>query len=204
MIKPKFSRIPPKRILLNKFIVFPRFVVIDENGKNLGVMECEEALKLAESKDLDLFCVNSNPDNPLCKILNYGKFQYEKQKQIRKTKKNQTSNELKEIRFSPTIGDEDLKVKLQNAQKFLKDNRKVKISMRLRGRERYIKGYGIDKLNSVVDKLKNVGEILQPAKLINRIYNVILAPINKVKKNDKNKNENQEVSGEENQGNRNE
>ncbi len=201
MNKRRFNREPPKKILLNKYIPFVRFTVIDETGKNLGVLTRDEALTLAESKELDLFCVKNDSEDPLCKILDYGKYQYEKQKMTRKTKKIRPGSDLKEIRLSAGIGDRDLEIKLQNARKFLKENKKVKVSMRLRGRERYIKGYGFDKLNSIIMELSEEAEILQTPKLVNRIYNMILIPLKKNKKhekpeNQKPQNENKEITSE--------
>lgn len=190
-----------KKEILNRNIPFLFFEVIDEKGIHLGKLKKEDALKLSEEKKLDLYCVSMNPSNPVCKILDYGKFKYNKSKTEKRNKKNVKSNEMKEIRITASIDVNDVKIKTEKAKTFLLENKKVKISMRLRGRERYVKNYGLDKLKLFVDGLSEVSETLTSPKLINRIYNIILIPLVKKKKK-YNENENKKIIDKKNKENK--
>ena len=98
-------------------------------------MSKEEALELAMQKDLDLVLVSSNPENPVCKIMDYGKHKFEQAKREKESKKKQKAFEVKEIRVTPNIEEHDFGFKCKNAKKFLEDGNKVKITVRFRGRE---------------------------------------------------------------------
>ena len=110
-------------------------MVIDDQGNNLGEIDRDEALSLAQQKDLDL--VEMAPDSrpPVCKIIDWGKFQYEQEKESRKQKARSKKVDLKEIRLSFRIGQHDLGVKSKQARKFIDQGDKVRIQLRLRGRE---------------------------------------------------------------------
>lgn len=109
--------------------------VVDENKQMLGVLELGVALRLAQSKGLDLIEVSPNAEPPVCKISDFGKFKYEAQKRLHDTKKKQRIVETKEIKVRPTIADGDYAIKLRNAKKFLDDGDKVRISLAFKGRE---------------------------------------------------------------------
>ena len=109
--------------------------VIDEDGTMIGVISRDEALQLAEEKNLDLVLISPNADPPVCKILDYGKYRYESQKREKDAKKKQRVIQVKEIRLSTFIEEHDIQVKANTACKFLKDGDKVKVSLRFRGRE---------------------------------------------------------------------
>ena len=169
--RPFFKK---KRDLLNDFIPFSKFVVIDENKQNLGILEKEVALKLAKEKQLDIICVVTNTKTPICKIVNYDNYRFQRQKSIKKQRQNKSETEEKEIRFSASIDVNDLKIKAMRCQKFLEKRKKVKVTMRLRGREKYIPKYGIDKINSFIEMIKDVAIITKPPKLQNNAYNMLL------------------------------
>ena len=109
--------------------------LIDANGSQLGVMSAAEAQRHADEAGLDLVKISPNAVPPVCKLMDYGKFKFEQAKRDKEAKKNQHVVEIKEIRMSPGIDIGDFNVKLRNAQKFLADGNRVKVTVRFRGRE---------------------------------------------------------------------
>ena len=101
----------------------------------LGIMSAADALKQAEEQDYDLVKISPNAVPPVCKIMDYGKFRFEQMKKEKEAKKNQHVVEIKEIRMSPGIDTNDFNVKVRNAQRFLSDGNRVKVTVRFRGRE---------------------------------------------------------------------
>lgn len=110
-------------------------MVIGPDGENLGTMSSKDANSLAASYNLDLFCVAPAANPPVCKILNYGKYRYEKQKSEKAQKKNSKAASLKEIKLHISIGEHDLKVKAKAVKGFLNDGDKVSLTIQLKGRE---------------------------------------------------------------------
>nr|WP_312578834.1 translation initiation factor IF-3 [Sedimentibacter sp.] len=108
---------------------------MDSDGSQLGVIETKEALKIAESKKMDLVVVSPTAVPPVCRIMNYGKYKYSMEKKEKESKKKQKVINIKEIRMTPNIEDHDLGVKAKNASKFLQDGDRVKVVVRFRGRE---------------------------------------------------------------------
>ena len=113
----------------------PKVRVIDENGENLGVLYTREAIEQARAVGLDLVEVSPTADPPVCKFLDIGKYKYEAQKKANLARKNQRTQEVKEIKMRPNIDDHDFDVKLRSIAKFIGEGDKVKISLRFRGRE---------------------------------------------------------------------
>ena len=109
--------------------------LISESGEQLGIMSSQEALRLAEERNLDLVKISPNAVPPVCKLMDYGKYRFEQTKREKEARKNQRVVEIKEIRMSPSIDVNDFNVKLRNAQKFLADGNRCKITVRFRGRE---------------------------------------------------------------------
>ncbi len=132
---------PPRRpsesdgTRVNEQIRVPKIRLIDENGEMIGVVTIQEGMRRAETAGLDLVEVSPGAEPPVCKILNYGKYKYELQKKANEARKKQKVIEVKEIKIRPTIGDHDYDVKLKAAKRFLEDEDKVKVTLRLRGRE---------------------------------------------------------------------
>ncbi len=108
---------------------------VSESLVPLGIMSSQEALRMAEERDLDLVKISPNAVPPVCKLMDYGKFRFEQTKREKEARKNQRVVEIKEIRMSPSIDVNDFNVKLRNAQKFLSDGNRCKITVRFRGRE---------------------------------------------------------------------
>lgn len=122
---------------MNERIRFPRVRVIDEEGRQLGIMPTKEALRLAREKGLDLVEVAPHERPPVCRIMDFGKFLYEqKKRQKEAAKKQKIASDLKEIRLKLSIGEHDLQVKVRNAEEFLQEGRRVRFILRLRGREK--------------------------------------------------------------------
>jgi len=119
----------------NYQIRVPEVQVIDETGAILGVMNTRDAIEMAMEKDLDLVEVAPNANPPVAKFLNFGSFQYQKEKQLKKQKKMTKTLEVKSIRLSVKISDHDLETRIKQAEKFLEKGHKVKVEIILRGRE---------------------------------------------------------------------
>ena len=142
-------------------------------------MSRDEALDLAAEKNLDLVLVSANPENPVCKIMNYGKHKFEQAKREKESKKKQKALELKEIRVTPNIEDHDFGFKSKNARKFLEDGNKVKVTVRFRGREVNYAKMGEEVLNKFIEELVEVSTLEKKPLLEGRNMFIILAPINK-------------------------
>lgn len=128
--------------------------VIGATGEQLGIMSAREALNLAEENELDLVKISPNATPPVCKIMNYGKFIYEQTKRNKEAKKNQKVVEIKEIWLSMTIDVGDLNVKAKQANKFLTAGNKVKVSIKLRGRQMAHMELGIDVMHRFFELVK--------------------------------------------------
>lgn len=109
--------------------------MISESGEQLGILSSQEALRLAEERNLDLVKISPNAVPPVCKLMDYGKYRFEQAKREKEAKKNQHVVEIKEVRMSPGIDIGDFNTKLRNAQKFLGEGNRVKVTVRFRGRE---------------------------------------------------------------------
>ena len=132
---------------------------------------------MAVDKKLDLVLVSGNSDNPVCKIMNYGKHKFEQAKREKESKKKQKTVESKEIRVTPNIEIHDFTFKAKNARKFLSDGNKVRITVRFRGREvNYVKS-GEDVLNNFIEELKDVSTVEKKPLLEGKNMFIILAPI---------------------------
>lgn len=130
--------------------------VIDENGAKLGILSIEEALDVAEEKNLDLVLVAPNSKPVVCKLMNYGKYKFEQAKKEKESRKNQKAVELKEIRVTPNIGEHDFGFKSKNARSFLEAGNKVKFTVRFRGRELNNVKAGEVVLNKFIEDLADI------------------------------------------------
>ncbi|MEA5533860.1 translation initiation factor IF-3 [Crocosphaera sp. XPORK-15E] len=133
--------------------------VISEDGQQLGIHPLQEALSLAQQAELDLVEVSPNASPVVCKIIDYGKFKYQLQKKEAQAKKNRTETSIKELQLRYCIDKGDLDTKLNQARKFLKDGSKVKFSMRFRGREKAFIQLGREKLEQIVERLRDVANL---------------------------------------------
>ena len=140
-------------------------------------MSISEALRLAEEQNLDLVKIAANATAPVCKITDYGKYRFETLKKQKEAKKNQKVVELKEIWLSMTIDVGDLNVKARQAQKFLTSGNKVKVSIRMRGRQNAHSSLGVDVMNRFYDLVKDVSVMEKRPLLEGRNILMILAPL---------------------------
>ena len=148
--------ISKQQYLINEEIRDKEVRVMDESGEALGIMATKAALELAQSKQQDLVLIAPQAQPPVCKMMDFGKFIYETQKREKEAKKKQRVVVIKEIRISPTIEDHDLDVKVKNAEKFLKDGDKVKVTVRFRGREADYAHFGNQLLARFAEKLSEL------------------------------------------------
>ncbi len=137
--------------LVNERIRFPEVLVIGPNGDKLGVMSSRNAQAVASQYDLDLVCVGEKANPPVCKILNYGKYRFEKQKKAKENKKKQKIIETKEIQLTPQIGDHDMQTKARHAIEFLKAGNRIKVGVRFRGRQLAHVEVGQETLNKFIE-----------------------------------------------------
>ncbi|MCQ2554807.1 MAG: translation initiation factor IF-3 [Clostridia bacterium] len=142
----------------------------------VGVLPIEEALRRAEEQNLDLINVSPNAEPPVCKILDYGKYRYEMQKREKEAKKKQNITEVKEVRLSTFIEEHDLQTKANTAAKFLKAGDKVKVSLRLRGRERDYADRAKEVMVSFAEGLSDVCSLEKQPIFEGRGLMMILAP----------------------------
>ncbi len=150
--------------------------LISEAGEQLGIMSAADALNIAIEKDLDLVKISPNAVPPVCKIMDYGKYRFEQIKREKEAKKNQRVIEIKEVRMSPSIDVNDFNVKLRNAQKFLKDGDRVKVTVRFRGREMAHTEIGEELLKKFAEQCGEIATVDKNAKLEGRHMNMFLSP----------------------------
>ena len=150
--------------------------VISAEGEQLGIMSPAEAMRLADEAELDLVKISPNAVPPVCKIMNYGKFKFEQAKREKENRKNQKVIELKEIYLSMTIDIGDLNVKAKKTIEMLGDGNKVKVSIRMRGRQQAHAAMGIDVMNRFFDMLGGKAVMDKEPKTEGRNILMILAP----------------------------
>lgn len=153
--------------------------VISSTGEMLGVMSPREAMRLAEEESLDLVKISPNAVPPVCKIMDWGKYKFDLAKKEKENRKNQKVIELKEVQLSMTIDVGDLKVKEKQARKFLEAGNKVKVSIRLKGRQMTHASLAKDVMNGFTESLKDVCLIEKPLNMEGRNIILILAPAKK-------------------------
>ena len=152
--------------------------VIDELKQQLGVMSLGDALQLARRKGLDLIEVAATATPPVCRIVDYGKFQYEEAKRSKVSQGRQAASKMKEIQISPAIDPHDLEVKRDHAIEFLCADMKVRVKMRFRGRQKAHKDIGFDVMNQFVRDLAPYGHADSPPKMLgDRDLNVLISPL---------------------------
>lgn len=150
--------------------------VISDDGEQLGIMSAAEALKIAESRNLDLVKIAPMAKPPVCKVMDYGKFRFEKAKKEKEAKKNQKTIEIKEIRLSLNIDTHDFDTKINHAKKFIASGNKVKVSIRFRGREMAHPELGLVIMNRCAEACAECASVEKPAKLEGRQMLMFLAP----------------------------
>ena len=161
---------------INEEILDKEVRLIGDQGEQLGIMSAQEALKIAVEKELDLVKIAPGSNPPVCKVMDYGKFRFEQAKKEKEAKKNQRVIEIKEIRMSPGIGENDFNTKLKNGQKFLTDGDRVKVSVRFRGREMAHTEIGEQLLKDFAAKCADIATLDKNPKLEGRNMSMFLSP----------------------------
>jgi len=143
-----------KELKFNEKIFSRELSVIDDEGNHLGVMSKNEALELTRSKDLDLVEVSPKVEPPICKIMDYGSYKYQKEKQERKQKAKQKTTEVKTVKVSSRISEHDVDFRVDKMIKFLTEGNKVRIELQLRGREHQHVDIAKESINKAINKVK--------------------------------------------------
>ena len=163
---------------LNEDILDKEIRLIGAEGQQLGIMSSQEALKIADEQGLDLVKISPQAVPPVCKLMNYGKFRFEQSKKEKEARKNQHVVEIKEIRMSPGIDVGDFNTKLKNAQKFIADGNRVKVSVRFRGREMAHTNIGEKLLMEFASACSELANMEKNPKLDGRFMTMFLSPKN--------------------------
>ena len=150
--------------------------LIGPDGQNLGVVPVREALSLAQQSTLDLVEIAPNVDPPVCRVLDYGKFLYEKAKKEREARKAQTKIEIKEIRLRPKTSDHHRSFKIRDARRWLVEGKKVRVRIRFRGREITYPEIAVEDFREIAAELSDVSSIEQSPTMEGRTMLMTLAP----------------------------
>ena len=160
--------------MINEQIRDKEVRLIGVNGEQLGVMSARDALKLAKEAELDLVKIAPTAKPPVCKIIDYGKYRYEMARKEKEARKKQKITDVKEIRLSPNIDDNDLNTKVNAARKFIEKGDKVKVTLRFRGREMAHMANSKVILDVFAEKLSDIAVVEKPAKLEGRTMQIVL------------------------------
>ncbi len=150
--------------------------MIGEDGEQLGTLSIESALEEADKAGVDLVLMNPNGNPPVCKLMDYGKYKFDTLKKEKEMKKNQKISEVKEIQLSMRIDDYHVSFKLKNAQKILQDGDKVKVSLRMRGREQAYSQNAVESVKKFVNDLSEYGFIEKEPVIMGKNVSVVINP----------------------------
>ena len=162
--------------MTNEQITASQVRLIGENGEQLGIVSRDEAIARATEKELDLVMMAGNSNPPVCKILDYGKYKYESLKKEKEIKKAQKIVEIKEVRLSMTIEEHDIAYRTASASKFLKEGNKVKVTLRMKGREQSYVKKAIEIVKEFCSRLSDLGTIDKEPELLGRNIFVVVSP----------------------------
>ncbi|MEJ2264160.1 MAG: translation initiation factor IF-3 [Anaerolineales bacterium] len=161
---------------VNETIRVPEVRLIDADGENLGVVPIQEAQRAAREAGLDLVEVAPNAEPPVCRVMDFGKFLYERTKKEREARKAQSKVEVKEIRLRPKTNEHHRNFKVRDARRWLKDGMKVKVRIRFRGREITYPEIALKDLKSIAEDLSDVGVVEQAPSMEGRSMLMVMAP----------------------------
>ncbi len=174
---PRFMPVRPEGThRTNRQIRVPQVRLIGAEGEQLGVVATDQALRLAQEAGLDLVEVAPNASPPVCRLLDYGKFRYSKQKKDAEAKKKQHITQVKELRVRPGTDVNDLQRQMKKAQAFLEDGQRVKFTLRFRGREMAHQDIGRQKLTRLADELAEYGWVEVAPRTEGRVMHLVMAP----------------------------
>ena len=160
----------------------PEVRLIGPNNENIGVVPIQRALQIARDAELDLVEVSPTSDPPVCRVLDFGKFLYERTKKEREARKSQTKIEVKEIRLRPKTNEHHRGFKTRDARKWLNEGNKVRVTIRFRGREITYPEIALEDLREIAEELSDIGSIEQAPGMEGRTMSMVLAPTKPAKK----------------------
>lgn len=178
MIRKRFVKQQPTRIFVtaNRQIRVPQVRVLDEYGEMLGVMTTEEALEKARIAEKDLVLVTENAQPPICKIIDIAKFRYQMQQKKAEGRKKAKTQDIKEVRFTPFMGEADFQSRLKKVVTFLEKGDKVRLSLMFKGRAITKKEFGFDLFQRIFDETKEVGIVESEPKILGKKLLSLLMP----------------------------
>lgn len=180
MHRPRGARFMPVRPeeshRTNRQIRVPQVRLIGAEGEQVGLISTDDAIKMAQDKGLDLVEVAPNANPPVCRLLDYGKFRYSKQKKDAEAKKKQHITQVKELRVRPGTDVNDLQRQMKKAQAFLEDGQRVKFTLRFRGREMAHQDLGRKKLTTLAQQLEEYGWVEVSPRTEGRVMHLVMAP----------------------------
>ena len=161
---------------VNEGIRVPEVRLIGPNGENIGVVSIKQALQIARDAELDLVEVSANTAPPVCRVMDFGKFIYERAKKEREARKSQTKIEVKEIRLRPKTNQAHRGFKVDDARRWLLQGNKVRVAIKVRGREMDYPEIALEDLKEIAQSLSDISTIEQPPMMEGRTMLVVLAP----------------------------
>ena len=170
-------KISTKDLLINEEIRVKEVRVIGVDGEAIGIMSSDAALKMAYDQGYDLVLMASQAQPPVCRIMDYGKYRFERDKKEKEAKKKQQVIELKEIQLSCRIDTHDFETKARHAVKFLESGNKVRVVMRFKGREMSHVGIGQEIMNKFIDACSEVGSVDKAPVLDGRLLSMVVSPL---------------------------
>ena len=165
--------------MVNEDIDFAQVRVVGVDGEAIGIMSSEQALKMAYDQGYDLVLMAAQAQPPVCRIMDYGKFRFERDKKEKEAKKKQQVMEIKEIQLSCRIDTHDFETKVRHAQRFLSDGNKVRVVMRFKGREMSHISIGQEIMNKFREACEELGSVDKPPVLDGRLFSMVISPVKK-------------------------
>jgi len=166
-------------VIMNDAIRAHELRVLSDDGEQLGIISRDEAIRIAEERDLDLVLMSPDAKPPVAKIMDYGKHKYELEKKKKEAKKKQKVIDVKEVKFSCKIAENDINYKVKHAREFLEKGKHVKLRVFLRGREMANPEWGVEVLNRVWPMLEDIGNLESKPTQEGRYINMYVTPLKK-------------------------
>ncbi len=176
------SAISTKELQINEEIRAKEVRIIGDDGEQIGVLATSKALEMAYEKDLDLVLMAPNAEPPVCRIMDYGKYRFERDKREKEAKKKQTTVEVKEIQLSCRIDTHDFETKVKHAHRFLGDGNKVRVVVKFRGREMSHQDLGREMLEKFEQACEGLGSVDKRPTLEGRFMSMIVNPVKQASK----------------------
>lgn len=167
---------------LNHQIRVPQVRVIDDQGEQLGVISTQEALRLAQERGVDLVEVAPNANPPVCRLVDYNKFLYQEEKKARETKRGSKGGDVKEIRLSPFISENDFTIRVKRAEEFMGEGHKLRVVLKFSGREMAHPEFGWTQINKFIEAVSEFGKVEREPKQEGKMLVTTLTPAKKGQK----------------------